>query len=104
MTDQTIDLDLHRAPPDQRATELRRLRVEVLNDQALIKARQDAFEAVLVAAPSAGWPEAAEKARYLLALYAESGSVVDPRRRQLISDVIADFDRLLGDPVPPQGS
>ena len=48
----------------------------------------------LVAAPAANWPEAAEKARYLLNLFANSPIVQDPRRQMLIAAVLADFERL----------
>ena len=66
MTDRTIDLDVHRGMAAQKATELRRLLVGVQADQAALKARQDALEEMLAALPAAGWPEAVEKARYLL--------------------------------------
>jgi hypothetical protein len=39
--------------------------------------------------------EAADKARYLIMLFAATAAAEDPRRRQLIADVLADFDRLL---------
>jgi hypothetical protein len=104
MTDRTIELDLHRGMAAQKATDLRRLRLEVQTDQASLKARQDELEALLVAAPEGGWPEAVEKARYLLTLFADTSACIDPRRRRLVADVLADFDRLLGDPTPSQGS
>ena len=47
------------------------------------------------AAPAANWPEAVEKARYLLGLFAQSAAATDPRRRKLIDRVMADFDHLL---------
>lgn len=102
MTDHTIDLDQHRGMAAQKATDLRRLRVEVEADQQSLKSRRDRLEAMLMAAPSAGWPEAVEKARYLLALFAETPAGDDPRRQRLIADVLSDFDRLLGDPAPSQ--
>ncbi len=101
MTDQTIDLDEHRGMAAQKATELRRLRVGVQADQAALKARQDALEKMLLALPAAGWPEAVEKARYLLTLFAETPAGEDPRRRRLIEEVLADFERLLGDSTLP---
>jgi hypothetical protein len=48
----------------------------------------------LLAAPAASWHEAAEKARYLLNLFAATLDAQDPRRQKLIAAVIADFDRL----------
>lgn len=100
MTDRTIELDQHRGMAAQKATELRRLQQEVQSDQAALKARQDALEHMLVALPATGWAEAAEKARYLLGLLAETPAGQDPRRARLIADVLADFDRLLGTPAP----
>jgi hypothetical protein len=52
------------------------------------------LEAHLVAAPAANWPEAAEKARYLLSLFAGTLPPADRRRQKLIAAVLADFDRL----------
>jgi hypothetical protein len=95
VTDQTIDLDGHRGVAAQKATELRRLHVGVQADQAALKARQDALEAKLLAHPAAAWPEAVEKARYLLNLFAETPAGEDSRRQRLIADVLADFERLL---------
>ena len=97
MTDRTIDLDVHRGMAAQKATELRRLLVGVQADQAALKARQNELEEMLAALPAAGWPEAVEKARYLLTLFAETPAAEDPRRQRLIADVLADFERLLGD-------
>jgi hypothetical protein len=101
VTDRTIDLDEHRGMAAQKATELRRLLVGVQADQAALKARQDALEEMLAALPAAGWPEAVEKARYLLTLFAETPAAEDPRRQRLIADVLADFERLLGDLTHP---
>jgi hypothetical protein len=101
MTERTIDLDRRRGMAAQKATLLRRMRLDVQADQAALKARQDALEAVLMAEPGGGWPEAVEKARYLLSLFAETQSAADPRRQQLIAGVLADFDRLLGEEPPP---
>ena len=101
MTDQTIDLDEHRGMAAQKATELRRLRIGVQSDQAALKARQDTLEKMLLALPAAGWPEAVEKARYLLTLFGETPAGEDPRRQRLIADVLADFERLLGESTLP---
>ena len=40
------------------------------------------------------WHEAAEKARYLLKLFATTQAAQDPRRQKLIATVLADFKRL----------
>jgi len=103
MTDRTIDLDEHRGTAAQKATELRRLRLGVQADQEALKARQDALEKMLLALPATGWPEAVEKARYLLAVLAETPMGADRRRRRLIADVLADFERLLDDSAGPHG-
>ena len=102
MTDRTIDLDQHRGMAAQKATDLRRVRIEVEADQESLKQRRDALETMLMAVPATGWPEAVEKMRYLLTLFAETAAGQDPRRQRLIADLLADFDRLLGDPTPLQ--
>ena len=52
----------------------------------------------IAAAPAADWPEAVEKARYLLGLLARNLDAADLRRRKLIERVLADFDHLLDKP------
>jgi hypothetical protein len=94
MTDKTIDLDQHRGMMAQKATDLRRLLADVAANERALRLRQDELESHLVSAPAANWPEAAEKARYLLNLFAASPIVQDPRRQTLIAAVLADFDRL----------
>ena len=95
MVDHPTNLDMHRGMAAQKATDLRRLRSEVEADQAALHARQAELEDLLAAAPAASWPEAVEKARYLLGLFAQSPAATDPRRRKLIDRVMADFDHLL---------
>jgi hypothetical protein len=51
----------------------------------------------LLAAPAANWREAAEKARYLLNLFAASLAAQDPRRQKLIAAILADLARLSGE-------
>jgi hypothetical protein len=97
MTDKTIDLDEHRGMVAQKATELRRLLTEVREDREALRTRQDALEAQLIAAPAETWEDAAEKARYLLNLYASSIEAQDPRRQRLIAAVLDDFKRLCGE-------
>jgi prolyl-tRNA editing enzyme YbaK/EbsC (Cys-tRNA(Pro) deacylase) len=97
MTDKTIDLDQHRGMAAQKATNLRRLLADVEADQKQLLRRQDELEAHLMAAPAANWQEAAEKARYLLNLFAKTLLAEDPRKRKLIAAVIADFKRLSGE-------
>ena len=94
MTEKTIDLDQHRGMAAQKATELRRLLAEVAANENSLRLRQDELEAHLIAAPAANWQEAAEKARYLLTLFAKTLAAEDPRRQTLIAAVLADFERL----------
>ncbi len=94
MTDRTIELDQHRGMAAQKATELRRLVSEVESNERALRQRQNELEAQLVAAPAADWHEAAEKARYLIGLFAATPNAQDPRRQKLIEAVLRDFDRL----------
>jgi len=94
MTDKTIDLDHHRGMAAQKATELRRLLADVAANEKALRIRQDDLEAHLLAAPAANWHEAAEKAGYLLSLFAATITAQDTRRQKLIAAVLADFKRL----------
>jgi hypothetical protein len=97
MTDKTIDLDQHRGMAAQKATGLRRLLTEVEANEKALRLRQAELETHLVAAPAASWQEAAEKARYLLNLFANTLTAQDPRRQKLIAAVLDDFERLARD-------
>lgn len=96
MTDRTIDLDQHRGMSAQKATELRRILADVDDAEKALRLRQESLEKQLIAEPAATWPEAAEKARYLINLFAGTSAADDPRRKILIANVLADFDRLAG--------
>jgi hypothetical protein len=95
MTELPIDLDEHRGLAAQKATDLRRTLAEVEEQRAALEARQHELEKNLLARPADTWGEAAAKARYLIMLFAATSAAEDPRRRQLIANVLADFDRLL---------
>jgi hypothetical protein len=97
MTDKTIDLDRHRGLAAQKATEIRRLLTEVETDQKALRVRQEELESHLLASPAANWHEAAEKARYLLNLFAASLTSQDARKQKLIAAVLDDFKRLSGE-------
>jgi hypothetical protein len=97
MTDKTIDLDQHRGMAAQKATGLRRLMAEVEANERVLRLRQGELETHLIAAPAANWQEAAEKARYLLNLFANTLTAQDPRRQKLIAAVLDDFERLAQD-------
>jgi hypothetical protein len=94
MTDQPITLDRHRGMAAQEATQIRRLLAEVEANEQSLRARQEELETQLIAAPATTWPEAAEKARYLLGLFAATPMAHDPRRKMLIANVLEDFARL----------
>ena len=94
MTKQTIELDMRRGMAAQKATELRRLMSEVSANEELLRSRQKELEEQLLATPATTWADAADKARYLLALYASSPAAQDPRRQMLIARVLEDFVRL----------
>jgi hypothetical protein len=94
MTDKPIDLDRHRGMAAQKATELRRLLAEVQANEKALRVRQEELETHLLAAPAPSWHDAADKARYLLNLLADTPAGQDPRRQKLIAAVLDDFDRL----------
>jgi hypothetical protein len=94
LIDKTVDLDQRRGMAAQEATKLRRLLTEVETNEKALRLRQDELESHLLAAPAANWQEAAEKARYLLNLFAATLAAEDPRRQKLIAAVLADFNRL----------
>ena len=97
MTDKPIDLDQHRGMSAQKATGLRRLLAEVESNERSLRLRQDELETQLLSSPAANWHDAAEKARYLLNLFAATLGAQDPRRQKLIAAVLADFKRLSGE-------
>jgi hypothetical protein len=102
MTADTVDLDEHRGMMAQRATDIRRRRSGYEAVQAALREQQEQLEELLLAAPSATWVEAAEKATYLLTLMSSSIESRDPRRQQLISSVLDDFRRLSGELPAPE--
>jgi hypothetical protein len=97
VTDKPIDLDQHRGMSAQKATGLRRLLAEVESNERSLRLRQDELETQLLSSPAANWHDAAEKARYLLNLFAATLGAQDPRRQKLIAAVLADFKRLSGE-------
>jgi hypothetical protein len=96
MTDRTIELDQHRGMAAQKATELRRLLADVEANEQVLRERRNRLEAQLLTAPAENWREAADKASYLLGLFATTFEAQDPRRQTLIKAVLADFVRLGG--------
>jgi hypothetical protein len=96
MAEHTIELDQHRGMAAQKATDLRRMLSEVKTNQEQLQQRQKALEEQLLATPALNWEEAADKASYLLSLFAGSPTAQDPRRQLLIARVLEDFVRLSG--------
>jgi hypothetical protein len=94
MTKQTIELDMRRGMAAQKATELRRLMSEVAANEELLRGRQKELEEQLLATSAQTWEDAADKARYLLSLFASTPAAQDPRRQMLIARVLEDFVRL----------
>lgn len=103
MTDEPIDLDQRRGLGAQKATSSRRLLAQVEANEHALRERRDQLEAHLIAAPAANWAEAAEKARYVIGLYAASLGAGDTQRHTLVAAVLSDFARLgLEDEAKPE--
>jgi hypothetical protein len=98
MTDEPVELDQHRGMAAQKATDSRRLLADVEANERTLRLRREQLEAHLIEAPAATWRDAAEKARYLLGLYAATLGAGDTQRRTLIDAVLADFERLDREP------
>ncbi|HYC65566.1 MAG TPA: hypothetical protein VEC14_12605 [Reyranellaceae bacterium] len=94
MTDEPVELDHHRGMAAQKATDARRLLADVEANEQTLRRRREELEAHLIAEAAVTWREAAEKARYLLGLYAATLGPGDTQRRTLIDAVLADFERL----------
>jgi hypothetical protein len=94
VTDKPLDLDKHRGMAAQKATDIRRVLADVENNARELRDRQAAVESQLLTAPAASWPEAAAKARYVLNSYAAGLAAHDTHHRDLVTAVLADFDRL----------
>ncbi len=94
MTGKPIELDEHRGMAAQKATSSRRLLADIKANELILRKRRDELESHLIAAPAKTWEEAAEKARYVLGLYAATLGDGDTQRRSLVDAVLADFERL----------
>jgi hypothetical protein len=97
VTDVPVDLDSHRGLAAQKATEVRRLLLEVETNSETLRKRQSELEAQLLALPASSWAEAAVKARYLLTHYQQTLGRQDTLHHRLVEAVLADFGRLLED-------
>jgi hypothetical protein len=97
MPPDSVDLDGHRSGIEQQATEQRRQLEAVREDQGRLEARQTAFDAFLSAGAAQSWPEAAARAQYVIQLLMDSYGVRDPRQREMVARVFADFSALTRD-------
>jgi hypothetical protein len=91
-----VVLDEHRGLAAQKATDNRRHASGVEADQEALRRGRAELEEVLFAAPARNWPEAAERAAYLLRQFAVTPEAQDPRYKQMIFDVLDDLARLGG--------
>jgi hypothetical protein len=94
MSDGPLDLDKYRGMSAQKATDIRRILADVEHNAKELRERQGIVEKELLSAPSASWPEAAAKARYVLNLYAAGLAPADTHHRDLVAAVLADFAQL----------
>jgi hypothetical protein len=101
-TSPAIDLDAHRGLRAQKETDRRRNRSAVRADQDSVRENQALLEQQLFAGPATSWPQAADKASYLLRRFATTGEAQDPRYKQLIEDVLRDLHRLAEDAREPR--
>ena len=97
MIDDPVELDKHRGMAAQKATDVRRLLLEVETNSQMLRNRQSELEAQLLALPATCWPEAAVKAHYLLTHYQKTLGREDALHRRLVEAALADLTRLLGD-------
>ena len=102
MTDKPIELDQHRGIAAQKATGSRRLLAQVEANERALRERREELESHLIAAPAGTWVEAAEKARYVIGLYAATLHGGDTQRHTLVAAVLADFERLAAEDAATQ--
>jgi hypothetical protein len=100
MTDKPIELDEHRGMAAQKAAGSRRLLAQVKANERALRQRREELAAHLIAAPARTWAEAAEKARYVIELYAATLGSGDTQRHTLVAAVLADFERLAAEETP----
>jgi hypothetical protein len=91
MADEPLDLDSRRGMAAQKATDLRGALAEVDTHAMELRERRAAIEDHLLSFVAASWPEAADKARYVLKLYAAGLPPEDTRHRDLIAAILADL-------------
>ena len=94
MTDKPLDLDRHRGMAAQKATGIRRVLADVESNARDLRDREAAVESQILSTPATSWPEAVAKARHVLNSYAAGLAAHDTHHRDLVTAVLADFDRL----------
>ena len=94
VVDETVDLDKHRGMAAQKATDVRRLLLDVEANSQILRKRQSELEAQLLALPATSWTEVAVKARYLLTHYQQTLGREDTLHHRLVEAVLADLIRL----------
>jgi len=94
VVDETVDLDKHRGMAAQKATDVRRLILDVETNSQMLRKRQSELEAQLLALPATCWSEVAVKARYLLTHYQQTLGREDTLHHRLVEAVLADLIRL----------
>jgi hypothetical protein len=99
MADDPIELDRHRGMSEQKATEVRRERQDVVANQAAIRERKHELETALAAKPAATWPELAIKLRSVLEFFADTSEAQDALLKQLIASALDDLARLASNEV-----
>jgi hypothetical protein len=91
MSNDPINLDEHRGASSRLTAKIRQ---QLLRDfqieQTELRLRQDELESILSSAPSETWTEVADKAQYLLKLYAVSPEAKDPHRQSLIARTLSE--------------
>jgi hypothetical protein len=92
-----IELDKHRGLAAQKATDIRRVILDVEANAKLLREHQAAAEVQLLEVPAASWAEAVAKARYVLNLYAAGLPPADTHHRDLVTAVLADLTRFAGE-------
>ena len=94
MTDIPVELDKHRGMAAQKATGIRRFLADVETSAKALRDHQGVVESHLLTTPATSWIEAADKARYVLNLYAAGLAPADTHHHDLVAAVLADFTRL----------
>ncbi|MGE0854356.1 MAG: hypothetical protein AB7O44_32955 [Hyphomicrobiaceae bacterium] len=93
-TDLVIRLDDHRVKPAHQISRVHRLLVGLITSRLTMRQSRGELEAELMAAPALSWSEAADKARYLLQVFAATPMAQASYRQKLIASVLEDFARL----------